>query len=54
MTAQPIDLSPAAVAPALSQDWWRGAVLYQIYPRSFADANDDGVGDLRGLSLIHI
>ena len=50
MTAQPIDLSPAAVAPALSQDWWRGAVLYQIYPRSFADANDDGVGDLRGIT----
>jgi alpha-glucosidase len=50
VTAQPIDLSPAAVAPALSQDWWRGAVLYQIYPRSFADANDDGVGDLRGIT----
>lgn len=50
MTAQPIDLSPAAVAPALSQDWWRGAVLYQIYPRSFADANDDGVGDLQGIT----
>jgi alpha-glucosidase len=50
VTAQPIDLSPAAVAPALSQDWWRGAVLYQIYPRSFADANDDGVGDLQGIT----
>lgn len=52
MTAQPIDLSPAAVAPApaLAHDWWRGAVLYQIYPRSFADANDDGVGDLQGIT----
>ena len=50
MTAQPIDLFPAAVAPALSRDWWRGAVLYQIYPRSFADANDDGVGDLQGIT----
>lgn len=31
-------------------DWWRGAVIYQIYPRSFADANGDGVGDLRGIT----
>ncbi|MEM1263357.1 MAG: alpha-amylase family glycosyl hydrolase [Pseudomonadota bacterium] len=29
--------------------WWRGAVIYQIYPRSFFDANDDGIGDLRGI-----
>ncbi len=32
----------------MSSDWWRGATLYQIYPRSFADANGDGVGDLLG------
>ncbi|MDF9434922.1 alpha-glucosidase family protein [Chromohalobacter israelensis] len=30
-------------------DWWRGAVIYQIYPRSFMDANDDGIGDLQGV-----
>jgi oligo-1,6-glucosidase len=29
--------------------WWRRAVVYQIYPRSFADGNGDGVGDLRGV-----
>ena len=30
-------------------DWWRQSVIYQIYPRSFADANGDGIGDFAGV-----
>ncbi|MBU1175315.1 MAG: DUF3459 domain-containing protein [Alphaproteobacteria bacterium] len=38
-----------AQAP-IDKNWWRGAVIYQIYPRSFQDNNGDGVGDLVGIT----
>jgi alpha-glucosidase len=37
-------------AAAADREWWRGAVIYQIYPRSFADTNGDGIGDLPGVT----
>lgn len=42
-------IGAAAELAARDREWWRGAVLYQIYPRSFRDTNGDGIGDLKGI-----
>jgi alpha-glucosidase len=41
-----------STSTGLSKDknWWRQAAVYQIYPRSFADSNGDGIGDLKGVT----
>ncbi|CAN0603954.1 unnamed protein product, partial [Ectocarpus sp. 12 AP-2014] len=39
-----------AQSPEATTQWWRGSVIYQIYPRSFQDTNNDGVGDLKGIA----
>ena len=50
---QTVPANPRAATPAASQqnelDWWKNAVIYEIYPRSFQDTNGDGIGDLNGI-----
>ena len=48
MTMAAANLTPR-IDNSADPDWWRGAVIYQIYPRSYQDSNGDGVGDLLGI-----
>ncbi|MEY3908244.1 MAG: hypothetical protein RLZZ90_151 [Actinomycetota bacterium] len=45
-----VTTSPILQKAVHNAEWWRTAVIYQIYPRSFADASGDGVGDLKGIT----
>ena len=47
MNAEPGWARAGAVS---DKDWWRGAIIYEIYPRSYQDTNGDGVGDLAGIT----
>ncbi|KAB0799128.1 hypothetical protein PPYR_07008 [Photinus pyralis] len=47
---KPYEAIVAKSPPDVNSDWWKHALFYQIYPRSFKDDNNDGIGDLKGIT----
>jgi len=50
LSSQAAAQSPAAASNSNLENWWKNAVIYEIYPRSFQDTNGDGIGDLNGIT----
>jgi alpha-glucosidase len=50
LQGQTATFSPSSAHASTRTPWWRPAVIYEVYPRSFADSNNDGLGDLNGIA----